>query len=289
MTTKLVQQMKTGKEPEVEEEVKTWDTWARKCTSSSNSTYINQALSCPVAKVLPNKLVLLPEDQQNNSFVLIRKFIKNVFCCTKCHDPTSIENMNEIVKQECKHSEVARIIDEKREIENEAEVKIDNCKDQIYNIITEPVEVNVVYPKYTANAKPGVVVKSKRMTKRRCKTCKGREGCIHLSIFLQAKKEELIENMGSLRLKEKEAAEKKTEIKSNVITGKKFKVVQNKNDLKSSKEKKVLSPHYYRGPEANVFGQEFNYPPTKEENNKNNQINKVECLFPEKRMVPEEK
>ena len=80
------------------------------------------------------------------------------------------------------------------------------------------------------------------MTKRRFKTCKGREGCIHLSIFLQAEKEELIENMGSLRLKEKEAAEKKTEIKSNVITGKKFKVVQNKNDLKSSKEKKVLSP-----------------------------------------------
>ena len=46
-------------------------------------------------------------------------------------------DLTEIVKQECKHTEVARIIDEKREIENEAEVKIDNCKDQIYNIITE--------------------------------------------------------------------------------------------------------------------------------------------------------
>ena len=124
MTTKLRFSVRPQKTVEVEEEVKTWDTWARKCTRSSNSPYINQALSCPFAKVLPNKLVLLPEDQENNSFVLIRKLKENVFSCTKCHDSTSIENMNEkadlneIVKQECKHSEVARIIDEKRELEN---------------------------------------------------------------------------------------------------------------------------------------------------------------------------
>ena len=58
MTTKLRFSVRPQKTVEVEEEVKTWDTWARKCTRSSNSPYINQALSCPFAKVLPNKLVL---------------------------------------------------------------------------------------------------------------------------------------------------------------------------------------------------------------------------------------
>ena len=43
------------------------------------------------------------------------------------------------------------------------------------------------------------------MSKRRCKTCKGLEGCIHLSIFLQAEREEeLLGKIESLRLKEKE-------------------------------------------------------------------------------------
>ena len=46
------------------EEVRPWKAWASKCSRSKNSSYINQALSCPYTKVLLNKLVLLPEDEE---------------------------------------------------------------------------------------------------------------------------------------------------------------------------------------------------------------------------------
>ena len=66
------------------------------------------------------------------------------------------------------------------------------------------------------------VVKKQRMSKRRCKRCKGREGSIHLGIFLQAdQKEEILGKFESLRLKEKENTEKNTEVQSNSKNGKK--------------------------------------------------------------------
>ena len=47
------------------------------------------------------------------------------------------------------------------------------------------------------------------------------------------------------------------------------------------------NPFDCHGSEANVFKQEFNYPPTKEEKIKNNKINKFECLFPEEKIIPQ--
>ena len=85
--------------------------------------------------------------RKKNSFILVRKVRKDVYSCTKCHDNTTIENMNEradlaeIVKNECKHSEVAKIVDEKKIIETgKDECKLDNSKDLIYNIITRKVK-----------------------------------------------------------------------------------------------------------------------------------------------------
>ena len=55
------------------EEVRPWKAWASKCSRSKNSSYINQALSCPYTKVLLNKLVLLPEDEEKKLFYLSPK------------------------------------------------------------------------------------------------------------------------------------------------------------------------------------------------------------------------
>ena len=123
----------------------TWANWATKCTNSNSRDYISYVLSCPYSKVLPNSFILLPEYQ-------------------------------------------VHILDEKRELENVEEVKLNDQKDQIFYIITEPNEVNILFPRKKSgdgNVKPGIVVKNKRMSKRRCKTCKEREGCIHLGIFLK--------------------------------------------------------------------------------------------------------
>ena len=64
---------------------------------------------------------------------------------------------------------------------------------------------------------PGVVVNSSRMTKRRCETCKGREGCIHLSIFKQAEEEDtLIKSLDSMRITNKKTDIKETEVSSDL-------------------------------------------------------------------------
>ena len=141
-------------------------------------------------------------------------------------------DLHNLRKQKCSHCEAAHILDEKRKLENVKEVNLNDQKDQILNITTEPNEVNIVFPRKKSddrNVKPGIVVKNKRLSKRRCKTCKGQEGCIHLGIFLQAEEEEeILGKIESLRLKEKEDIENHTEVQSNSKTGKKFELIKTK-------------------------------------------------------------
>ena len=49
----------------------------------------------------------------------------------------------------------------------------------------------------------------------------------------------------------------------------------------------LLNPQNFHGPEVNVFKQSFNYPPSKEDREKNNRINKEETLFPNGKMIPQ--
>ena len=58
-------------------------------------------------------------------------------------------------------------------------------KDKIFVVQENPYFVAVVYPKENRDVKtrPGVIVQTVRMTKKRCRTCKGRDNCFHLGVF----------------------------------------------------------------------------------------------------------
>ena len=53
-----------------------------------------------------------------------------------------------------------------------------------------------------------------------------------------------------------------------------------------SKKLNLLNPENFSGAEANVFRQNFEYPPSKEDKVSNNKINKEETLLPNKIMIP---
>ena len=101
------------------------------------------------------------------------------------------------------------------------EEKIDVTeRDQIFLVQKKPHTVAVIYPKQgksdvtDAMARPGVVEKTARMSKHRCRTCKGRDSCFHLNIFNQAKLEEEKE---TVRSQEREKLKRKTDVKTDLI------------------------------------------------------------------------
>jgi hypothetical protein len=123
------------------------------------------------------------------------------------------------------------------------------------------------------------------MTKWRCKSCKGRDGCIHLCIFNEAQKEEdMIANMGSLRVQENETTKQKSNIETDIVD----EDINIKIKPPGSKQvdSNPLNPRCFSGAETNVFKQTFRYPPQKEDREKNNFINKVDTIFPDGKMVP---
>ena len=126
------------------------------------------------------------------------------------------------------------------------------------------------------------------MSKHRCKTCKGRDGCVHLNIFKLAQSEnDLADGLGSLRLQEKS---KKINTKTDIVD--KDVNLQTKPTFgtrSKTKEINPLNPQNFHGKEVNVFKQSFNYPPTKEDREKNNRINKEESLFPDGKMISQTK
>ena len=99
-----------------------------------------------------------------------------------------------------------------------------NEKDQVFIVETKPSFVAVVYPKTKrcdskgAQARPGVIQKTPKMSKHRCLTCKGREGCYHLVVFNLAKDEDTkVNNLESDRLAEKENSKRKTNVGTDLI------------------------------------------------------------------------
>ena len=104
-----------------------------------------------------------------------------------------------------------------------------------------------------------MVALSKRMSKRRCRSCPGRDGCLHVRIYDEKKnppekKEEDVEQ------KEGEKA-----------------VVEREKEEDEEENKTKLNL---------LFKQVFNYPPTEEDKVTNNRINTTQDLFPNGRMIP---
>ena len=65
---------------------------------------------------------------------------------------------------------------------------------------------------------PSESTKNAKMSKPRCRTCSGREGCFHLVIFNKAKEEEnTMQSYESARLGEKENLARKTCCKTDLI------------------------------------------------------------------------
>ena len=65
-------------------------------------------------------------------------------------------------------------------------------------------------------------------------------------------------------------------------------VTQKRNRTRKgkTKSKNEYNPENFNGDDVNVFGQKFQYPPTTEDKEKNNKINKVETIFPSQMMIP---
>ena len=176
------------------------------------------------------------------------------------------------------------VVVEKKAEKAKAETLDLSEQDQVFVVQKKPKHVAVFYPKKErcdskgATARPGVIEKNAKMSKPRCRTCSGREGCFHLVIFHKAKEEEkTIERYESARLDEKENLARKTSCKTDLIDDD-----ANLDEMPAEKKNKTenkLNPRSFDGAEANVFKQTFEYPPSKEDKLKNNKINKGRVCF----------
>ena len=92
-----------------------------------------------------------------------------------------------------------------------------------------------------------------------------------------------VENCESNRLAEQEINAKETGIETDLIDGWTDKKQHPKGKAKSKNECNPANSH---GNDVNVFGQQFDYPPTPADKEKNNKINKVEALFPSRMTIP---
>ena len=257
--------------------------------------YFHKILACKYARILPNDCTLLPKLEGSNGFLLVQKLHRKFFFCPECGEYATMQNISEdsdkacIEATYCIHSKAAKIL-EKKDDKNAPYLNDD--KDQVFLVQNEPFPVFIVYPEVKkkdakgAKISPGVVVRTAKMSKHRCKSCKGREGCIHLSIYKQAQDEaDLLEGLESLRLSSREKTSQKTNVGTDLLENhldlKKKPVVKSKSIKKND-----LNPENFHGPESNVFKQSFQYPPSKEDREKNNLINKVSTLFPANSMIP---
>ena len=186
-------------------------------------SYVEDILANQLARTLPNMVTMLPSDKVKNSLLLIEKLESDFWFCPECDD-CSVMNMkltNDLAKKDdCKHLFAAKVLERM----TKAETLDLSEQDQVFVVQKKPKLVAVVYPKKErcdskgATARPGVIEKNAKMSKPRCRTCSGREGCFHLVIFHKAKEEKkTMESYKSARLGEKENLARKTSCKTDLI------------------------------------------------------------------------
>jgi hypothetical protein len=223
--------------------------WINKLMSQSQEVYdyFHEVMACPYARSLPNDTFLLPKQNEKNSFVLVQSTKEGILFCPDCDDCVTFNNLRKgICKDDmrqtfCIHLQAVSLMKSQNKHNTK---KLDDKTSSVYFVQEKTIKIAVVYPKKTKFGKatknvPGVVVRSPRMTKWRCKSCKGREGCLHLNIFLVAENEsELIKGIESLRLKELETAKRKTRVDTDLVDQE-----ININDKPEAEEKKTsLNP-----------------------------------------------
>lgn len=159
--------------------------------------YFNEVLSSNFFRQLPNKSTLVPKGDSKNSFLVIQKLHNKFFFCPECDDCAKINikedaEESQVKERYCKHSIAAEIIEKKDNVKCEI---FEAEKDHVYVVAEKPFPVSVIFPSNKkkdskgAQALPGVLVRTAKMSKTRCKTCKGRDGCVHLNIFREAQDE----------------------------------------------------------------------------------------------------
>ena len=255
--------------------------------------YFNEVLSSNFFRQLPNNTTLVPKGDSKNSFLVIQKLHSKFFFCPDCDDCAKLHiredaEDSQVREAYCKHSIAAEIIEDKDNVKAEI---FEAEKDHVYVVAEKPFPVCVIFPSSKkkdskgAQALPGVLVRTAKMSKNRCKTCKGRDGCVHLNIFREAQDEnDLAEKIGSVRIYEKE---KKTSTKTDLIeTNVNLRKKPELAPKSKTRDTNPLNPNLFHGKEVNVFKQSFNYPPTKDDREKNNKINKEDTLFPNEKMIP---
>ena len=165
-------------------------------SSTTFGNYVEDILGTKLARALPNNVILLPSDKVKLSLLLVERLSSDIWYCPECDDAAKL-NMNGVrmvEKEDCKHIFASKIL---TDMTKEKDLNL-NEKDQVFIVETKPSFVAVVYPKTKrcdskgAQARPGVIQKTPKMSKHRCRTCKGREGCYHLVIFNLAKDEDAI-------------------------------------------------------------------------------------------------
>ena len=259
-------------------------------------SYFHKILACSYSRILPNNFTLLPKLDCSNGFILIQKMNGKYFFCPECGEYATMQNLREdsyeasVEETYCLHSKAAKILEIKDDKKSATE--LNGKKEQVFLVQNEPFPVYIVYPQENkkdakgSKVAPGVVVRTAKMSKHRCKSCKGRDGCIHLSIYRQAQDEvDLLKSLASLRMSAKEKDNQKTNIGTDLVENdvdlNKKPVVKPKSTMKNE-----LNPEKNHGEKANVFKQSFSYPPSKEDRERNNIINKVNNLFPTNAMIP---
>ena len=223
-------------------------------------------------------MCLLPDDKVKSSLLIVEK-ISNLLFCHTCDDGSilNLKDQTNVNKEHCTHTFVANTL-----MENSDKTSFDVAdKDNIFVVQENPYYVAVVYPskeRQDSKLRPGMIMKTARMTKTRCRTCKGRDNCFHLNVLKQAETEKAAnENCRSGRLAEQ--AKKKTNVETDMLGGLAYK---KENPKGKSKSKNENNPENFHGDAANVFGQQFQYPPTTADKEKNNKINKVIVRGPQK-------
>ena len=150
--------------------------------------YFSEVLSCSQSRQIPNKTTVLPKEGYKNEFVLVQKLHNKFFFCPECDDCGTKFNMNQdsdeaqVEKTYCKHALAASILETKDNVKTEV---FEKDQDHVFVLQEKPFPIAVVFPKDKKgeHVLPGVVMRTVKMSKHRCKTSKGRDSCVHINIF----------------------------------------------------------------------------------------------------------
>ena len=133
------------------------------------------------------------KDIDNKKFIMLERLFdenKLHILCHKCMDVKMIRSVriNADIKS-CEHSLVCKLLWEESELTNDTEgTSSDNTEVGHIQVIEDQENklfMAVVYPPSSSNKPPAPVYVNNHTSRPLCAICKGRDQCIHLSIYRQ--------------------------------------------------------------------------------------------------------